>query len=139
MSRPSLVLTILATLAVSACSYPQTFKAQLSSAQEVPPNNSPGTGAATVTYYPSSKAMTYEVTYKDLTGPAAAAHFHGPAAPGANAPVMIPMDVKPSPIKGGHVMTDKEEDALESGKMYVNIHTADNKNGEIRGQLQRMQ
>ena len=137
MSRPSLVLTALATLALSACAYPETFKTQLTSANEVPPNSSPGTGEATATFYPTSKTMTYEVTYKDLTGPAAAAHFHGPAASGANAPVMIPMDVTPSPITGGVTMTQAQIDALESGKMYVNIHTSDNKGGEIRGQLQR--
>ncbi len=139
MPRPSLVLTVLATLALSACAYPETFKTQLSSANEVPPNNSPGTGTATVTFYPTSKNMIYDVTYKDLTGPAAAAHFHGPAAPGANAPVMVPMEITPSPIKGGVKLTEAQIDALQAGKMYVNIHTREHKDGEIRGQLQRTQ
>ena len=139
MLRPNLVLTVLATLALSACAYPETFKAQLSSANEVPPNNSPGAGEATVKFYPTSKTMTYDVAYKDLTNTPTAAHFHGPAAPGANAPVMIPMNVTPSPIKGGVTMTQEQVNALEGGKMYVNIHTNTNKNGEIRGQLQRTQ
>ena len=139
MFRPGLALTVLAALALSACDAPMTFKTQLSGANQVPPNSSPATGTATATVYPSTRAMTYEVTYKDLTGPATAAHFHGPAAPGANAGVLIPMKVTPSPIKGGAMVTDDQLAALQAGKVYVNVHTKAYPDGEIRGQLQRTQ
>jgi hypothetical protein len=65
-----------------------------------------------------------------------AGHIHGPADPGQNAPVVIPFTGSlASPIKGERVLTPAQVSALEAGKYYVNIHTAKNKGGEIRGQL----
>ncbi len=57
------------------------------------------------------------MTYKDLSGPATAAHFHGPAAAGANAPpvVPIPPDKLASPIKGEATLTDAQAADLEAG------------------------
>src|SRR4051794_36041507 len=63
-----------------------SYKADLKGATEVPPNDSQGTGNLDAAYDTVSKKMTYTVTYTGLTGPATAAHFHGPAAAGANAP-----------------------------------------------------
>ena len=57
--------------------------ADLKAASEVPPNDSKGTGAVTATYDTASKKFTYTITYMNLTGAATAAHFHGPAAVGA--------------------------------------------------------
>ncbi len=65
-----------------------------------------------------------------------AAHIHGPADPGQNAGVTVPFKVTASPIKGSKVLTPAQVADLEAGKDYVNIHTAANKGGEIRGQLQ---
>jgi CHRD domain len=79
------------------------------------------------------KTFTYSATYKDLTGPAVAAHFHGPAAPGANAPPVLPVTVTPSPLKGSATLTDAQIADLNAGKWYLNIHTAANPGGEIRG------
>jgi hypothetical protein len=65
-----------------------------------------------------------------------AAHIHGPADPGKNAGVVVPLTGSlKSPIKGSKVLTSAEVADLEAGKYYVNIHTAANKGGEIRGQL----
>jgi hypothetical protein len=85
----------------------------------------------------TSKKFTYTVTYKDLTGTATAAHFHGPAAAGANAPpvVPIPATALASPIKGEATLTDAQEADLEGGKWYFNVHTAAHGPGEIRGQV----
>ena len=63
------------------------MSATLNGASEVPPTTSAGTGKATVTLDKASKTITWEVSYSGLTGDAKAAHFHGPAAPGANAGV----------------------------------------------------
>jgi len=79
------------------------------------------------------KTFTYSATYRDLTGPAVAAHFHGPAAPGANAPPVLPVTVTPSPLKGSATLTDAQIADLNAGKWYLNIHTAANPGGEIRG------
>jgi hypothetical protein len=40
-----------------------------------------------------------------------------------------------SPITGSAALTDAQLADLQAGKCYVNVHTAANKGGEIRGQL----
>ncbi len=86
----------------------------------------------------ATKTLTWTVTYSGLSGPVTAGHVHGPAAPGANAGVLVPFSGDlASPIKGSATLTDAQISDLEAGKLYVNLHTADNKPGEIRGQLMR--
>jgi hypothetical protein len=115
----------------------QEYVADLKASSEVPPNDSKGTGAVTATYDTVSKKFTYTATYMNLSGPATAAHFHGPAAVGANAPPVVP--VLPtnltSPIKGEATLTDAQAADLEAGKWYFNVHTAAHGPGEIRGQV----
>ena len=115
----------------------QTYHATLTAAQEVPPTTSGGTGTATVTVDTAAKTVTWNVTYSGLTGPAGAAHIHGPAAPGSNAGVVINIGTGglASPITGTAPITDAQIADLAAGKDYINIHTAANKGGEIRGQL----
>ncbi len=132
------VLGVLALCLVSGAAQAETkiFKATLSGASEVPPTTSAGTGAATATLDTATGKLVWDVTYSGLTGPALAAHIHGPADPGQNAGVVVPLKVTASPIKGSKVLTAVQVADLEAGKYYVNIHTAANKGGEIRGQLQ---
>ena len=137
--RFKLIAAGVSALAVSACQPPMTFQGPMNAGYEVPQTNSRGVGTVVATVYPTTRAMTYTVEYKDLTGPATGAHFHGPAAPGANAPVVIPSTVTPATIKGGATLTPAQFDDLQAGKYYYNIHTAANPGGEIRGQLQRAQ
>ncbi len=114
----------------------ETFKATLNGKSEVPPTTSPATGTADINYDPASKKLTYTVTYSGLTGPATAAHFHGPAEPGKNAGVAIAIpNATKSPVKGSATLTAAQAADLESGKYYINIHTAANPGGEIRGQV----
>ena len=47
-----------------------TLKADLKAANEVPPNNSPASGEATATFNTETKALSWTITFKDLTGPA---------------------------------------------------------------------
>jgi hypothetical protein len=113
-----------------------TFSATMSSASEVPPKTSAGTGDALATLDTTTKMLTYTVTFQNLTGPATAAHFHGPAAAGANAGVVVPLGNNPtSPIHGSAKLTDAQIADLRAGKWYVNVHTAANPGGEIRGQV----
>jgi CHRD domain len=114
----------------------ETYKADLKPSTEVPANDSKGSGALTATYDTATKKLTYSATYQGLTGPATAAHFHGPAAAGVNAAVVVPVkDMTPSPLKGEATLTDAQAADLQAGKWYFNIHTAANKGGEIRGQV----
>jgi hypothetical protein len=115
-----------------------TFTATLSGSQEVPPTGSPGTGTATVTLYPGNW-ITWSVVYSGLSGPAVAAHFHGPAKAGGNAPPVIKLGPDlDSPITGASEVTDDQIYDLKGGNWYVNIHTPANPGGEIRGQLTRV-
>jgi len=134
------VLGVLALCVVSGVAQAETkiFRATLAGASEVPPTASAGTGAATATLDTATRKLDWDVTFSGLTGPAMAAHIHGPANPGQNAGVLIPFGKGPftSPIKGSTTLTAAQMADLEAGKYYVNIHTAANKGGEIRGQLQ---
>jgi hypothetical protein len=112
-----------------------SYKIDLKGSEEVPANASKGTGTADVTYDPPTKLLKWKVTYSALTGPATAGHIHGPAEPGKNAPVVIPFAKVDSPIEGSATLTDAQAADLAAGKYYINIHTADNKGGEIRGQV----
>ncbi|MGL5167241.1 MAG: CHRD domain-containing protein [Afipia sp.] len=132
-----------AAFAMSACialagpafAEKMTMKVNLTSAAEVPPNTSPGKGTADVTYDTASKVLTWKVTYSGLTGPATMAHFHGPAEAGKNAAVVIPLKDAASGAEGSATLTDAQAADLMTGKLYINVHTAANPGGEIRGQV----
>ena len=64
------------------------------------------------------------------------AHFHGPAAIGANAGVAVPLGTNPvSPLTGKVKLTSAQAKDLADGKWYANVHTAANPKGELRGQM----
>ena len=112
------------------------MKADLTGAQEVPPVTTQGKGSAEVTFDPASKKVSWTVTYSGLSGPATAAHFHGPAEPGKNAGVAVPIpDQAKSPVTGSATFSDAQAADLQAGRYYINIHTAANPGGEIRGQV----
>jgi hypothetical protein len=113
-----------------------TLKASLAAAQEVPPNDSTGSGTVTITYDTGSKKLSWDGSYSGLSGPATAGHFHGPADPGKNAGVVVPItDAKSPSFKGSADLTDAQAADLLAGKWYVNIHTDAHKGGELRGQV----
>lgn len=111
------------------------FKASLDGKSEVPPNTVAATGSVTATYDTASKKLTWKGTYTGLTAPATAAHFHGPAPAGKNAGVMVPISPNGPAFEGSADLNDAQAKALMDGELYVNIHTAAHKAGEIRGQL----
>ncbi|MEJ0049834.1 MAG: CHRD domain-containing protein [Methylovirgula sp.] len=111
--------------------------ASLSGASEVPSNSTKGTGSVTATYDTTTKKLAWTVTYSGLTGTAVAAHFHGPAAPGKDAPVEVPVTIGPSPLQGSATLTPAQEKDLLDGNVYFNIHTQANPKGEIRGQVSK--
>jgi hypothetical protein len=114
------------------------YSAKLDGASETPPNASKGAGMVEAQFDTATKNLSWTITYSGLSGPATAAHFHGPAPAGKSAPPMVPIKgALASPIKGSAKLTDAEAKALEGGMMYLNIHTAAHKAGEIRGQLMK--
>jgi len=143
MTQKTALLTSIAGLALAAglaaaspvLAETVTMKASLAAATEVPPNDSAGTGTVTVTFDTATKKLSWEGTYAGLSGPATAGHFHGPADPGKNAGVAVPIAPNTSPLKGSADLTDAQAADLLAGKWYVNIHTEAHKGGELRGQL----
>jgi hypothetical protein len=115
------------------------FKADLKGSSEVPPNQTTGTGSVTASYDPATKMLTWSGSFAGLTGPATAAHFHGPAEAGKNAGVAIWLSEKgtplASPFKGMATLTDAQASDLQAGLWYANVHTAANPGGELRGQV----
>lgn len=109
--------------------------AQLAGANEVPAVASPGTGSAEAWLNKDTNLLTWKVSFSGLTGPATAAHFHGPAVAGSNAGVVVPFTGTTSPLEGQATLTPAQAADLLAGKWYANVHTAANKGGEIRGQM----
>jgi CHRD domain len=131
-------LALAAVLATVPAAFAETinYNVALKAGNEVPPNASTATGTLTATYDTATKKLDYTANYTGLTGPATMAHFHGPAEPGKNAPVVVPVvGSVASPIKGSATLTDAQAADLMAGKWYFNVHTAANKGGEIRGQV----
>ncbi len=79
--------------------------------------------------------MSWSGSYSGLSGPEIAAHFHGPAAAGVNAPVLVPVDASKSPFEGSAKISADQAKNFADGLVYFNIHTAKNKGGETRGQM----
>jgi CHRD domain len=166
---PSPALVIMAALMLSAPAVhadPMTFIANLSGANELPiPNNSPGTGLATVVLDPTAQTIQITATFDGLTSPdITGAHIHCCAPSGTNAGVATTIPVFPgfpvgmtsgtyssqvfdltqpliyNPAFVGMGTIAQAEAALiagiENGQTYFNIHTSPNfLGGEIRGQL----
>jgi hypothetical protein len=114
------------------------YKATLTGPAETPPTDSKGTGTLTATYDTDTRKLEWTVDYSGLTGPAVAAHFHGPAPIGKAAPIEVPLKAPlDSPMKGEATLTEAQAKDLMDGRMYFNIHTAEHKPGEIRGQMEK--
>ena len=110
--------------------------ATLSGAAEVPPNTSAGMGQLQAEFDKATKTLRYTLRYSGLSGPVKAAHFHGPAEAGKNAGVALGINnAGESPVQGSAVLTGDQAADLLAGKWYVNLHTAANPGGEVRGQV----
>ncbi len=112
--------------------------AELDGSEEVPPVDTEGSGSATLEFDPSNNNLTWSIEFSELSGPATAAHFHGPAAIGTNAGVQVnigEVSGLDSPMEGSAELTAEQASMLLDEELYINIHTAANQNGEIRGQV----
>ncbi|CAB3750709.1 CHRD domain-containing protein [Paraburkholderia solisilvae] len=132
-----LAAIVLAFASSAAFAETVALTADLEPSSEVPPRVSHGHGMLNATFDTAMKSLQWTVTYEGLSGPATAAHFHGPAPVGQNAGIVIPIDKKalPTPIKGASTLTEQQVTDLLAGQWYFNIHTAQNPMGEIRGQV----
>jgi len=142
MSRRAFILVAL--MAGVACAglaqaSPTTIKVPLTGAQCVPAVTTGGSGSADLTYDAASREVTWNITYGGLSTPTTMAHFHGPAEPGKNAPVLIWLTTQGSPpgnpITGKATLTPDQAKQFSAGEWYVNVHTQSHPACEIRGQV----
>jgi len=118
------------------------LKAGLDARQEVPRPTNAGSDArgsfvGTLVRKGSGGTITWRLTFRGLTGKATAAHVHL-AAKGKPGPVALPLcGPCRSGARGSAKANAKTTRALLAGGAYVNVHTATNPSGEIRGQIRK--
>ena len=135
-------ILLISLLGLAACNKPAMnanvtkMTAQLSASSVVPPTTSNASGEVDAYLDEKTNKFSWTISYSGLTGEATAAHFHGPAAVGANAGPALPIvGSLASPIKGDAILSNEQKADLLASKWYLNVHTAANPDGEIRGQV----
>ena len=109
------------------------MKASLSGAEEVPPVNTDATASGSFRVA-ADGTVSGSITTKGIQG--LAAHIHQ-GAKGTNGPVIVPLTKNGDTfsVPEGRKLTDAQMQALKAGNLYVNVHSARYKGGEIRAQL----
>ena len=112
------------------------FTAVLNAGQEVPhPAGAMSGASGKFTASVSGTQITWKLTFSHLTGAATAAHIHT-GKKGVEGAVIVPLcGPCKSPASGTGTVTSSQLKAMKAGTTYVNVHTAKNPNGEIRGQI----
>jgi len=114
-----------------------TWTAALTSGQEIPKQVVKVTAAhgqfkGTL----SGSKLTWKLTFAKLSGPTTGAHIHmGAMGKAGNVLVVLCAAACKSGVTGTATITAAEKAAFKKHLLYVNVHTAKNPNGEIRGQL----
>jgi hypothetical protein len=144
--KPNKLIAVFAALAIAcvalagaagaASTAGSPVSAKLNVKAEFPaPKGGKGTGSFSGTL--NGSKLTWKLTWGTLSGPANAAHIHlGKAGKAGN--VVVPLCAGATCKSGVHgTVTLKAAvlKALKAGGTYVNIHTAKNAAGEIRGQI----
>ena len=121
---------------ISGSETPVFLEASMDEAQDTTCASATGaTGSGSVSIDTGTNLLKWSVTWSGLTGPATAAHFHGPAGPGVGAGIQVPIDHTTNPSIGSMTITNAQEADLLAHLWYLNVHTATCLGGEIRGQV----
>ncbi len=132
--RAILWISLAGLLGCATTSTNPGIKVTLSGSQEVPPVTTLASGSGTIVIG-ADMSVSGSVTTEGIV--ATAAHIHLGAA-GKNGPVIVPM-AKTSDnvwsVPAGAKLTDAQYASYKAGDLYVNVHSAKYKGGEIRGQL----
>ena len=130
----SLGVAVLVAVAYAQTPAPSGSNVILSGNQEVPPVTTTATGSGTIKVL-ADRSVSGSVTTSGVAG--TAAHIHV-GAKGTNGPVIVPLNKTgdniwsvPASIR----LNDTQYEAFGLGNLYVNVHSAANPGGEIRGQI----
>lgn len=132
--RTSMFIAALVLAGCASMGGNQPVEVRLSGAQEVPPVSTSASGTGTVTV---GEDMSVSGTIRTQGIAGVAAHIHDGAA-GQNGPVIVPMDKTADNewrTKPGAKLTAAQYEGYKAGRLYFNVHSAQNKGGEIRGQI----
>jgi outer membrane protein assembly factor BamB len=110
------------------------FNITINQAQEVPPTGSAATGSGTIDVDTVANTLSYNITFSGLGSAETMAHIHGFAPPGSNAGIIHNLPLG-SPKIGVFNYAQVDEANILNGFSYVNIHSVNFPNGEIRGQI----
>lgn len=157
-------VTATATAGQSSSSSGKEFSARLTGDKEVPPVDTDATGRIRLTANSQQDVLDYQLSVSNLNGVATGAHIHRGSA-GTNGPIVANLNIRgtfagasaSASAGGGSAMTSTSTGGtitsadlkgplagkqvsdliklIEDGKAYVNVHTRQHTNGEIRGQL----
>ena len=133
--KPTVKLALSALLLLSASQvFAGDSKVSLTGKEEVPAVETAATGTGTITVG-ADKSISGSVTTKGVEG--VAAHIHHAAA-GKNGPPIVALEKTGDgvwSVPKGSKLTDEQLAAYKAGELYVNVHSAAHKGGEIRGQI----
>ena len=129
------MLLAMSVLTMSLAARAEDVKVTLSGDQEVPAVTTTAKGEGTITIA-KDKTVTGTVTTAGVEG--IAAHIHL-AEPGKNGPPIITLSKSRDntwTTPAGARLTEEQYQSFKAGHLYVNVHSAKHKGGEIRGQLE---
>ncbi|PYT00706.1 MAG: hypothetical protein DMF63_06615 [Acidobacteria bacterium] len=140
--KRSFCLFVLILMSAAAASAQQRFVASLDGQQEVPANASAGKGTCTIVLNAAQTSIAVNCTFTGLGTPANAAHIHGNAAVGTNAPILFGFTGVPAATSGtigplNFAVTPQQVTDMRNHLHYVNIHSTALPGGEIRGQVKQ--
>lgn len=109
------------------------FATRLAGREETPPVTRAEAGAGVFQYDYTTRELSYRIEH-DVRSPTVA-HIHGPAVEGVAAPALYFLSGFTSPIAGSVVFGPADELNLLKGRLYVNVHSATDPAGAVRGQI----
>jgi hypothetical protein len=128
-------LTLTAIAAGGTHAAKMNFTATLNAGQEKPHPAAMSGAAGKFTATVTGTTVKWKLTFSHLTGAATAAHIHA-GKKGVPGPVLVPLcGPCASGVSGTATLTSAQLSSMKNGTTYVNVHTAKNPNGEIRGQI----
>ena len=135
-SSASLLATALGALFLSSIGLANAAESKvvLSGAEETPPVNSPATGKAAIKI-DTDKSISGNVDTQGVSG--TAVHIHAGDVGKKGPPIVTLKKVSDNSwaIPEGTKLTDEQLASYNAGQLYINVHSNENKGGEIRGQL----